>query len=75
MPREVELDRFTAKTDEGKEYIIVEYQEYIPSRGYDDPSTETLGLKRWTTSEELHVHYIDPQTFKIFETGEIVRKI
>ncbi|MGD0855327.1 MAG: hypothetical protein ABSA18_05930 [Dehalococcoidia bacterium] len=72
MPREVEIDRFTAKTDEGKEYIIVEYQEYIPDRNSD---AETIGLKRWTTSEELHVHYIDPKTCKIFETGEIVRKM
>jgi hypothetical protein len=72
MPREVELDRFTAKTDEGKEYIIVEFQEYIQDRNSD---AETQGLKRWTTSEELHVHFIDADTFKIFETGEIVRKV
>ncbi|MCX6005643.1 MAG: hypothetical protein NTZ34_00030 [Chloroflexi bacterium] len=72
MPREVELDRFTVKTDEGKEYIIIQYQEYIQDRNSD---AETVGLKRLATSEELHVHYIDPKTFKIFETGEIVRRI
>ena len=71
MPREVELNRFKVKSDEGKEYTIIEYQEYIQDRNSD---AETTGLKRWTTSEELHVHYIDPDTFKIFETGEIVRK-
>lgn len=71
MPREVEIDRFTVKNDEGKEYTIIEYQEYIQDRNTD---AETEGLKRWTTTEELHIHYIDPKTFKIFETGEIVRK-
>jgi hypothetical protein len=72
MPREVELDRFTAKDDAGKEYTVIEYQEYIPDRNSD---AETTGLKRWTTTEELHLHYIDDKTFKIFETGEIIRKV
>ena len=72
MPREVELDRFTARSDEGREYTIIEYQEYIQDRNSD---AETVGLKRWTTSEELHLHYIDSKTFKIFETGEIIRKV
>ncbi len=72
MPREIEIDRFTVKNDEGKEYTIIEYQEYIQDRKTD---AETEGLKRWTTTEELHIHYIDPKTFKIFETGEIVRKV
>lgn len=75
MPREVEIDRFTVKSDEGKEYTIIQYQEYIPSRESNDPAAEVAGLKRLATSEELHVHFIDPKTFKIFETGEIVRKI
>jgi hypothetical protein len=72
MPREVEIDRFTVKTDEGKEYTIIQYQEYFQDRNSD---AEVAGLKRLTTSEEFHVHYIDPKTYKIFETGEIVRTI
>ena len=72
MPREVEINRFIVKNDEGKEYTIIEYQEYIQDRKTD---AETVGLIRRTTPEELHIHYIDPNTFKIFETGEIVRKV
>ena len=72
MPREVEIDRFTVKSDEGKEYTIIEYQEYIQDRNSD---AETKGLTRFTTLEELHVHVIDPDTYRIFESGEIVRKI
>lgn len=72
MPREVEINRFTASDDEGKEYTVIEYQEYIQDRNSD---AESVGLKRWTTTEELHLHFIDPQTFKIFDTGEIIRKI
>jgi hypothetical protein len=72
MPREVEIDRFKARSDDGKEYTIIQYQDYIQDRNSD---AETPGLKRLTTSEDLHVHIIDEKTFKIFETGEIVRKI
>jgi len=72
MPREVELNRFKAKTAEGKEFTLIEYQDYIQDRNSD---AETPGLKRWTTSDDQHVHYIDGITFKIFETGEIVTKV
>ena len=71
MPREVELDRFTAKDDAGNLYTVIVYQVYVQDRNTDK---ESEGLKRWTTSEELHLHVIDPNTFKIFETGVIIRK-
>jgi hypothetical protein len=37
MKREIETDRFLVKTDTGKEYTIVQYQEYIPAASHDDP--------------------------------------
>ena len=71
MPREVEIDRFKIKSDEGKEYTIIQYQEFIQDRTSD---AEIKGTVRLTTLEKLHVHYINPDTYKIFETGEIVKK-
>lgn len=75
MGREIEIDRFLVKTDSGKEYVIVQYQEYISARSFNDPHGEVAGLKRLSTSTGLHVNYIDPQTFKVVETDEIVRKV
>ena len=75
MPREIEINRFKVKSDEGKEYTIIQYQEYIMDRKSADLTAEIEGFKRLTTEEELHVHAIDSDTFKIFETGEIVKKI
>ena len=75
MPREVEIARFKVKSDEGKEYTIIEYQEYIMDRKAAELTAEIEGFKRYTTEEELHVHVIDPDTFKIFETGEIVKRV
>ena len=75
MNREVETGRFLVKTDEGKEYIVIQYQEFIPTSSFDNPNAEVEGLRRLATSTDLHVNYIDPNTFKVVETNEIVRKV
>jgi len=75
MKREVETDRFLVKTDTGKEYTIVQYQEYILAASHDDPHAEIEGLKRLYTSTGLDVEYIDSKTFKVGGTNEIVRKV
>lgn len=75
MSREREIGRFFAKTDNGKEYQIVEYQKYIDASTMDSPNEEIPGIKRMQTTDGLHVNYIDSETFKIVETNEIVRKV
>lgn len=75
MKREVETGRFLAKTDTGKAYTIIQYQEYISAGSSSDPHAEVEGLKRLSTSTGLHVNHIDPKTFKVVETDEIVRKV
>ncbi|MBN1368327.1 MAG: hypothetical protein JW967_10425 [Dehalococcoidales bacterium] len=69
-----EIDRFKARTDKGKEYIIVQYQEYISTDSFDGTG-EIEGLKSIFTSTGLHVNFIDAKTFKVVETDEIVRKV
>ena len=75
MKREVETDRFLAKADNGTEYTIVQYQEYISTSSFDNPNSEIEGLKSLSTTTGLHVNYINPKTFKIVETNEIVKKV
>jgi len=75
MKRETETCRFLAKTDSGKEYTIVEYQEYVTSGSFDNPQSETATLKSFSTSTGLLVNRIDSKTFQIVETNEIVRKV
>lgn len=75
MPHEIEIDRFQVRSEEGKEYTIIKYQEYIMDRKSSDPTAEIEGFKRLATEEGLHIHTIDSDTFKIFETGEIVKRI
>ena len=75
MGREIETDRFLARTDMRKEYIIIQYQEYISSASFGDHHVELGTLKSLRTSTGLHVKCIDPKTFQIVETNEIVRKV
>jgi hypothetical protein len=75
MPREVELTRFKAKAETGREYTIIEYQDYMMDRNAAELTANIQGLKRLTTDKGLHVHTIDPDTFKIYETGDIVKRI
>ena len=70
-----EIGRFIAKTDTGKEYEIIQFQEYKDVSSHDDPNAEIPGFKFMKTSEGLDVKYIDSETFKIVETDEIVRKV
>ncbi len=72
MPREEEIERFAARSDESKDYTVIVYQEYIMDRQTD---AESKGPLRHTTPEEYHLHVIDPDTYKIFETGEILKRV
>ncbi len=70
-----ELKKFTAKTDAGKKYTIIQFQEYIEAASADHPKTTIPGSKFMRTADGLHVDIIDSKTFKIVETDEIVKKI
>lgn len=71
----VEINRFLTKTDTGKEYVIIEDQEYIDTSSHDDANAKTPGLRSLRTVEGLDVNRIDSETFKIVITNEIVRKV
>jgi hypothetical protein len=74
MPREVEISRFKAVAGTGREYTIVEYQDYIMDRNAAELTANIQGMKRLTTDRGYHVHTIDKDTFKIYETGDIVKR-
>ena len=70
MGREVETGRYRAKTADGKEYIIVQYQEFVSAAIGEIP-----GMKRLRTSDGLDVTYIDSETFMIVATNEVIKKV
>lgn len=72
---EREIWRFKARSSKGTEYMIIEYQNFIDASSHQFRDGEVSGLKRLITSDGLMVTYIDPETFKIVDTGETVRKV
>ncbi len=75
MNRTAVINRFSARANNGKEYVIIEYQKYIDAGAGDHPNDEIPGVKDYRTTTGLQVVYIDSETFKILETDEIVRKV
>jgi hypothetical protein len=74
---EQEIRRFRAKTDDGKVFVVVEYQEsteFQPIGGARRriPTTTSLRL-----SDGRDVTYVqdDPEAFKIVDTDEIIREV
>lgn len=75
MKRTKETDRFIAKTFTGKEYVIIQYQEYIDVSSHDDQNGKILSpIKRLVTENGLTVSAIHDKIFKISKTNEIVYK-
>lgn len=75
MKRTVEIERQQVISDAGNEYTIIEYQEYISVNSFDNTNNEIKGLKSLITTTGYSVNYINPDTFKIVNTNEIVRKV
>jgi hypothetical protein len=70
-----EISRFLAKTDAGKKYIIVQYQEYNEITTYTESHFDEIpGRKYFKTSDGSDVESIDAKKYKIVPTGEIVHK-
>ena len=74
VTREIEIDRFTAKSDSGKLCIILVYQQYI-SGATPKKQREIPGAKRYATLHGFHVDNIDSETFEIAETRERFKKV
>jgi hypothetical protein len=71
---EQETGRFRAISDDGQEFVVIEYQPICETRTLSGTSI-TKGLKRLVLSDGSSVNQIDPETFKIVQTHQIIRKI
>jgi hypothetical protein len=75
ITREIEIDRFTAKSDSGKLCIILVYQQYVSAATIENPQREIPGAKRYATLHGFHVSMIDSETFEIAEIRERFKKV
>jgi hypothetical protein len=71
----VETRRFRARKDDGEVVTVIEFQEQISFRPLNGPPSSLPGAKVLTLPDGSHVNFIDENTFKIVQTGEVVRRL
>ena len=70
-----EISRYTCVGDSGREYTVVEYQNFRVFRPLNGPSQEVPTTKELFLSDGRDVNWIDDNKFQIVITDEIVRKV
>jgi hypothetical protein len=61
------------KSDDGTEYVVYEYQEFLDASTYDGEKW-VPGLKWLELNDGSKLNHIDDDTFKIVRSGTIVRR-
>jgi hypothetical protein len=74
MNREIEIERFNVRAEDGQEYTIVVFQQFISAAHLTDPQAEIPGSKRLVTNTGLPVSYVNAETFEIVGVGQVVRE-
>ncbi len=74
MKIEREMRRFGARSVTGREYTVIEYQEFTREHA-SDGEKEVGGLKRLATSEGFAVRRIEAGSFQVINTGDVVREV
>lgn len=69
-----EIDRFQAKDDDGQLFTVVEYQHMIEVTPISGPTSIVKGTKEMLLTNGHSVEYIDDETFKVVETGKLIRR-
>jgi hypothetical protein len=68
--------RFKAKSDNGKQYTVIEHQDYERILTGGNTVSEVDGLKRWVTTTGLLLNETnDTKVFTIVGTNETIREI
>ncbi len=75
MGRTAEIDRFYTKSDNGKEYTVIESQYFISIRNSDKTNGEIPGVRDFITTTGKIVNHISGQTYQIAATKEILHRI
>jgi hypothetical protein len=75
MSLEFVVDHFKVRSESGKEYTLVEFQEHISKSDDNGSGTPKEGYRRFATSKGIPAFQIDSETFEIFGSGELVQKI
>ena len=70
-----ELKGFICRNDAGKEYAVIEYRQPTAQMIHDHPNAPNAigSIRFFGTTGGLEVIQIDPTTFKIVKTGQVIK--
>jgi hypothetical protein len=73
---EHQIDRFNARAEDGRLFSVVIYQEFVDGTAIGDEAKKWIpGMKRIALSDGSSVNFVDQNTFRIVQTGEIIRRV
>ncbi len=71
-----ETCRFRCGDDDGHEYEVIEYTEFIAYHSRKTGSVQWAPcLNQYSLNDGKPVEYVDDHTFKIATTGVVIRKL
>jgi hypothetical protein len=70
-----EIDRFTAASKDGTTFVVIVFQEYTETRTVNGEWMRIDGFKRLELEDGSYLNQIDPNTFKIVSTDEVIQKV
>ena len=68
------IARHKMASDDGRVFVVEEYQEYIDAGSKDDPHATIPGMKYLLLEDGSRVNHIDDDTFKIVQSGTVLRR-
>jgi hypothetical protein len=75
VKRTVEVSRFRARSNLGREYTVIQFQDILSAAMADDAEAEKPGLTRLRTSEGYEVTPREvPGTYFVMQTREVIKK-
>ena len=71
VKRTENLGSFRAVSDNGHEYVVIEYQDVLNAGTFDDPNAELPGLRSFRTVDGRAVNFRGGNSFEIVDVSPI----
>lgn len=69
------IERFKAKGNSGSEYEVLVIQRLVRNSTLDGLDSSLAGLPEAMLADGRRLNKIDDDTFKVVDTGEVVRRL
>lgn len=68
------IERIQCQREDGSPAEVQIYQDFGPAGTMGNPQAQVAGMKECRLSDGTPVNYVDAQTFKVFDTGQLLKR-